>query len=99
VNIARAYALMLRLYPADYRAFFQPEMETALQHAAADQRACGWFRFVRLAVGELLGLAIGAGADWMAKLTADRFARGRCLPDVRMMRPPGITRDEWLRNI
>jgi hypothetical protein len=90
---------MLRLYPSDYRALFEPEMETALQHAATDQRACGWFTFVRLTVGELVGLAIGAGTEWVAKLTADRFTRGRCLPDVRMMRPPGITRDEWLRNI
>jgi hypothetical protein len=38
---------------------------------------------------------LGAGREWLAKLTTDRSVRGRYLPDLRMMRPVGVSRELW----
>lgn len=74
---------MLRLYPYDYRAAFEPEMLESFQktdHPAAM---------------EICGLIRGAVMEWFAKLTTDAALRGRRLPDVRMMRPAGMPRELW----
>lgn len=84
-----AYRLMLRLYPADYRVWFEKEMSAAFEEALQDRRSWLW------ALSELAGLTIGAAADWTAKLTSSTSIRGRTLPDVRLMRPPGVPRELW----
>jgi hypothetical protein len=91
----RAYRTLLRLYPADYRALFADEMSSAFEKAAAERRARGAASLVRFALTEWIGLTIGGVAEWMAKLTTDASVRGRCLPDLRMMRPPGVPRELW----
>lgn len=88
----RAYRIILRLYPWDYRATFGVEMLSTFERRV-EQRGGSW----RFAVVELAALAIGAGREWIAKLTTDPIVRGRALPDVRMMRPPGISREIWFR--
>jgi hypothetical protein len=90
-----AYRTLLQLYPEDYRALFAAEMCSAFDKAAAERRAQGASAFVRFALTECIGMTIGAGAEWLAKLTTDASVRGRCLPDLRMMRPPGVTRELW----
>jgi hypothetical protein len=97
--VTRAYAAVLRLYPVDYRSSFAGEMVTAFADAAADRCQRGPGAMIRFTAGELIGLTIGAGAEWIVKLTSDRSRRARCLPDPRMMRPAGVTRDQWLRNL
>jgi len=82
----KAYGTLLRLYPSDYRARFAAEMLNAFERAAAERRGH---------VAELIGLMIGASREWIAKLTTDSSVRGRCLPDLRMMRPPGVPREVW----
>ena len=96
---ARAFALGLRLYPADYTASFAAEMLTAFQEAAVAHRRRGRVCFTRFVSAEPSSLLWVAALEWIAKLTSDRTVRGRCLPDPRMMRPPGIARDDWLRNV
>jgi len=86
----RAYQVLLVLYPWDFRAAFAEEMRTAFDHALLE-RACP----IRFALKELAGLAGGAGREWIAKLATNPIDRGRALPDVRMMRPPGIPREIW----
>lgn len=88
-----AYTFLLRLYPRDYRAMFALEMRNAFEITANDIRSGGRTAFLRFAVVELLGLAIGAVSEWIAKLTTDKSIRGRALPDLMMMRPPGVTRE------
>jgi hypothetical protein len=83
----RAYRALLRLYPYDFRAAFGAEMLAAFDAGSGKGR-----------VRELAGMARGAVAEWFAKLTSDPIRRGRSLPDVRMMRPPGITRAEWFER-
>jgi hypothetical protein len=73
----------LRLYPYDFRAAFAAEMM-----AAAELN-------VRMRLAELMGLAMGAVHEWFAKLTTDKYIRGRTLPDIRMMRPAGISKEAW----
>jgi hypothetical protein len=85
----RAYQLMLSLYPADYRASFAAEMLSTLLSAAGERGRA------RFAISEFAGLACGAAYEWIAKLTTDPSVRGRYLPDLRMMRPPGVRREEW----
>ena len=83
----RAFSVLLRLYPRDYRAMFAKEMRRALAITAGEQ--CGAFFVAR----ELIGLAKGALLEWIAKLTTDKTIRGRALPDLMMMRPPGVPRE------
>lgn len=91
----RAYQTLLRLYPSDYRALFAQEMQNAFERAAGEHRLLGRPVFVRFLLGEFIGLSIGVGAEWIAKLTTDSSVRGRCLPDLRMMRPTGVPRELW----
>jgi len=95
----RAYRTLLKLYPADYTASFAAGMLDAFEKAAEDGRRHGRAAAVRLALAELTGLLRGAMAEWIAKLTTDRCVRGRCLPDLRMMRPVGVSRESWFRGV
>ena len=95
MNLRRAYRTLLRLYPNDYRAMFALEMQNAFEQAAEERRLQCRPVFIRFLLGEFIDLLIGAGAEWIAKLTTDSSARGRCLPDLRMMRPPGVPRELW----
>jgi len=91
----QVYRTLLRLYPADYRVLFAPEMQNAFERAADEIRLLGRTVFLRFLLGEFVGLLIGIVGEWIAKLTTDSSVRGRCLPDLRMMRPPGIPREVW----
>lgn len=91
----RVYRMLLRLYPADYRAMFAAEMFSAFERAAEDRRLSGRPGLVHFVLAELVSLAIRAGTEWIAKLTTGNAVRGRTLPDLRMMRPPGVPRELW----
>jgi hypothetical protein len=93
--LSRAYKILLRLYPADYRALFAEEKSQVFETAYEEYRYRAWPEIVRFAIGEAIGLLMGAGAEWAAKLTTDRSHRGRYLPDLRMMRPPGVSKELW----
>jgi hypothetical protein len=91
----QAYRALLRLYPSDYRALFALEMRNAFERAAEERRPLGRPVFVRFLLREFTGLLRGASAEWVAKFTTDSSERGRYLPDLRMMRPPGVSRELW----
>jgi hypothetical protein len=95
MDLRRAYRTLLRLYPSDYTALFALEMQNAFEQKAEERRLRSRPVFVRFLLGEFIDLLIGAGAEWIAKLTTDSSVRGRCLPDLRMMRPPGLPRELW----
>lgn len=95
MEVRRAFGIVLRLYPSDYRSLFALEMLNALEKTAEERRGHGRPAFLRFVLAELIGLMTGAVAEWVAKWTTDRSVRGRCLPDLRMMRPPGVTRELW----
>jgi hypothetical protein len=78
----RAYTILLRLYPRDYRAMFAREMRHSFEIAANERRTA-----------ELMSLLTGAAREWIAKLTTDKAVRGRALPDLMMMRPPGVPKE------
>jgi hypothetical protein len=87
----RAYTLLLGLYPRDYRAMFAREMRIAFAITVDEIGLRGRAPLFRFVAAELLGLAKGALREWIAKLTTDKSVRGRALPDLVMMRPPGVT--------
>ena len=91
----QAYRTLLRLYPSDYRALFALEMQNSFERAAEEHRLLGRPVFIRFLLSEFVGLLGGVGGEWIAKLTTDSSVRGRCLPDLRMMRPPGVPRELW----
>jgi hypothetical protein len=91
----RTYEFLLRLYPRDYRAMFATEMSSAFEEASRDRRQCGWGVYARFILAELMALAIGAGTEWIAKLTTDSSVRGRSLPDRLLMRSPGVSWDAY----
>lgn len=88
-----AYRALLRLYPADYRAMFAAEMAGTFDQLAEYRQR---FRYALLT--ELTSVIIGAAAEWIAKWTTDASLRGRALPDLRMMRPPGVPKELWFRG-
>lgn len=95
MNSERAYRLLLRLYPYDYRALFAKEMENAFEQAAAERRQQPMPALLRFLLSEFVDLLAGATAEWIAKLTTDSSVRGRCLPDLRFMRPIGVPQELW----
>jgi hypothetical protein len=70
-------------------------MVRAFQTAAAERRAKGAGVFVGFVLSEWTSLAVGAVAEWIAKLKTDAAVRGRSMPDLRFMRPVGVERDAW----
>ena len=72
---------------------FAREMRNAFDITAEEFRASGRAVLLRFGAAELLGLIRGAVSEWIAKLTTDRCVRGRALPDLVIMRPPGVTRE------
>jgi hypothetical protein len=95
VRLARTYRVLLQLYPHDYRAMFATEMWAVFEQTSKERRRLENRALVRFFLREFIGLLIGAGAEWIAKWTTDRSVRGRCLPDLRMMRPLGVPRELW----
>ena len=81
---------MLRLYPADYRQRFAAEMHATFREALGERR-----QGVRFTIAECGSDVLGAALEWFSKLTTDAATRGRRLPDCRLMRPAGVTRQEW----
>ncbi len=64
------YRAILRLYPAEYRAVFAPEMLATFDQAAMDSRKRGVLHFVSFATREFAGLLKGLFAEQMAKWAA-----------------------------
>ena len=95
MGLASAYRIILRLYPVDYRVRFAQEMQNAFSRTADEYSLLGRAAFVRFILGEFSGLIRCAHAEWMAKMRTDKSVRGRCLPDLRMMRPPGVSQALW----
>ena len=94
VTCARVYGTALRLYPADYRVRFAPEMHLMFREALAERRHA-----VRFTIAECGSVVLGAGREWLSKLTTDAAVRGRTLPDCRVMRPVGVTPQEWAAGL
>jgi hypothetical protein len=92
------YKAFLRLYPWDYSNAFSADMTAAFDQACEERRRRGRRHFVRFATNELAGLIWGAQKEWLAKLTTHEAVRGRSLPDLRMMRPVGVTRELWFAS-
>ena len=90
----RLYGLALHLYPVDYRARFSREMAVTFRMALDEGRHPR-----SLLLTELSGVVLGAVREWLSKLTSDRAARGRSLPDCRQMRPAGVTPQEWAAGL
>lgn len=86
----RTCRALLRLYPYDYRAAFASEMLAIFEIRNAERPCRRWV--------ELAGLLCGAAVEWRAKLTTDESTRGRSLPDLRMMRPVGVTQQSWFEG-
>lgn len=92
----RAYVFLLQLYPRDFGATFAAEMLSAFEEAAGDQRERGTAFYFRFALAELASLVPGIGFEWCAKLIygvhdSHSYITGEYLPDLRSMRPPGIS--------
>jgi len=94
-----AYRSLLRLYPRDFRTWFGEEMSAAFEARAKECRAHGWAVFLGFACRELAGVLKGAAAEWSARSTTDPAVRARSVPDLRLMRPCGITREAWFARV
>jgi len=92
----RAYALALRLFPWDFRVNLGGSMLATFTESARDLRRLPKMSVVRSMAVEFACLAWAIATEWAAKLTTDASTRGRSLPDCRMMRPPAVTREEWI---
>ena len=94
MTCSHAYRMALRLYPTDYRVRFATEMQATFREALTERR-----HPVRFTIAECGGIIVGAGREWLSKLTTDAAVRGRSLPDCRVMRPVGVTPQEWAAGL
>ena len=92
------FQALLRLYPWDYATVFSAEMAAAFDEACEEQQRRGRLPFIRFATSEFVGLICGAGSEWFSKLATEESVRGRYLPDLRMMRPPGVSQELWFAS-
>ena len=105
MKLKRAYARLLRLYPTEQRALFAAEMLSVFEAMSADCRARGRACFVRFALAELLGLVLGAGVEWRAKLTREVCGSNRsssaaaAYKILQQMRPPWVGREAFFKII
>jgi post-segregation antitoxin (ccd killing protein) len=60
-----AFQLCLILYPREHRDRFAEEMTQVFEQAAEERRALGWTWYVTFALGEIVGLLVGAAEAWM----------------------------------
>jgi hypothetical protein len=90
--VERIYRSLLQLYPFDFRLWFGAEMIRAF---TAGQHRQGFLARLRFLLPELASLVSGAATEWFAKWTADPVVRARTMPDWRMMRPAGISKQDW----
>ena len=97
MHLPAAYRALLRLYPGDYSASFADEMLAAFRTALGQRH--GRLELAAFLLAEFAGALAGAAREWFAKLTTDRAVRGRCLPDLRMMRPAGVSREDWFSAV
>jgi hypothetical protein len=81
-KFARLCRAAMELYPYDFRATFAADMLVTLDESPPSFR-------------DLISIISGAAREWFVKLTSDRYVRARAFPDVRMMRPPGISKEIW----
>ena len=93
------YRALLSLYPWDYATAFSEDMEMAFEEACEEQERRGRWHFVRFATSELSSLVWGLGKEWLAKLTTEESVRGRFLPDIRKMRPVGVSYEVWFASL
>ncbi len=66
----QVFDFLLRLYPAEYRAMFADEIRSVLHKSREDHRKKGTLAFFVLEIREALGLLIGLGREWIARLTS-----------------------------
>ena len=95
MNVRQTYRTLLGLYPNDYRAAFATEMISVFEQAAEERRRESRPAFIRFVLREFIDVLIGAGLEWIDKLITNNSVRGRSIPDLRMMRPPGVRRELW----
>jgi hypothetical protein len=81
-KLGRLCRAAIELYPYDFRATFAADMLVTLDESPPRFR-------------DLISIISGAGREWFVKLATNRYVRAHCLPDVRMMRPAGISKEIW----
>jgi hypothetical protein len=91
----QAYRAILRLYPAEHRSMFAPEMMETFDEAAADWRKRGSAAYICFSACELTGLLSGLITEWISKWTArDSYITSRCLSKQESNQPTEIVEIE-----
>ncbi len=96
--ILSAYAGGLRLLPRDYRTRFAAQMLSTFE---ASWHACrpGRINATVFVAAEWRSLMAAIALEWIEKWHANPARRGSLMPDVQLMRPPGVRREDWFRYL
>jgi len=98
----RAYKILLRLYPADYRASFAGPMAATFEQLADERRGCGPALLALFAFKEMTGVVVGAAKEWCSRIhdatypdhSSAAHAARRLLEE---MRPPWVSRESFFK--
>jgi hypothetical protein len=93
------FRCLVRLYPGDVRRAFGPAMVAAFSEGRADHAARPWAHRAAFVARELRGVTGGVFGEWIAVATAAPFQRQMLFPDPSRMRPPGMSRREWMQQL
>ena len=89
--VNQIFRLLLYLYPPDHRVTFSAEMTAVFEAALAERRRQGRTVWVRFAISEFAGLALGACAAWIGRWPG--HARPAVAPAGPNVPPSGLPDD------
>jgi hypothetical protein len=70
----RAYCILLRLYPREYRRLFGKEMLSVFTRMAEERRVQPWWPYARFLFNEFIGLLSGACGERLRRVNPAPFA-------------------------
>lgn len=93
-----AFERLLRLYPASVRDMYGTEMAASFAFGL-DARRRSRARRIGYAIREVVLLLCDAAAERAASLYSHRSFHGRQRPDLGVVRPPNMGKQEWFGKV
>ena len=93
--MTRIYRRLIRLYPDDIRFAYGAELDAEFRRGLADSGSRGRFRRTAFVVRAVARLLVEAAFERVHTLYSHRSFHGRGRPDLGLVRPPNMSKQEW----
>lgn len=96
--MTRVYSTLLRLFPADVQFAYGPAMLVDFKHRLATAQGAGRVATAMFMISQVLALVCDAAAERINCLHSHRSFHGRRKPSAGVVRPPNMSKTEWLAS-